>query len=130
MQERVDAELALIRRRYPDVKHQRDGNWLLIPSYPLPEGWNRSREDVATQVPPGYPGSPPYGIYVKAGLLFKGERPNNYTEPAGNRPPFEGEWGVFSWTPDEPWRPTADLLGGSNLLNWVIGFAERFRAGK
>ncbi|HXG06097.1 MAG TPA: hypothetical protein VNI77_02085 [Nitrososphaera sp.] len=87
---------------------------------------------MAFQIPlAGYPGVPPYGIYAPAGLTFKGVLPDNYTEPASAQPPFGGTWGVFSWTPEDgQWRATADLVTGSNLLNWVLSFADRFREGK
>lgn len=130
MQERIKEELALIRWRYPDAEYQEEGQWVRIPSYLLPDGWSRSSTEVALQIPSGYPGTPPYGIYVPEGLLFKGAAPKTYTEPAGNRPPFPGVWGVFSWAPENGWRATADLRKGSNLLNWVTGFADRFREGQ
>ncbi len=101
-----------------------------LPRYPLPPGWNRTETAVAWQIPPGYPGTPPYGIYVPAGLHFNGSRPNNYTEPAGTRPPFGGSWGIFSWQPaNGQWRPSTDVAKGVNLLTWVLGFGERFREG-
>lgn len=131
MEERVQQELALLRRRWPDLEYKAEGRWVRIPGYVLPEGWSRSSTDVALQIPPGYPGTPPYGIYVPAGLTFRGERPNNYTEPASTQPPLGGTWGIFSWTPVEgQWRATADLVTGSNLLNWVTGFTDRFREGR
>lgn len=131
MQERVEEELALIRQQFPDTEHYEEGHWVRIPSYPLPEGWNRPSTEVAFQIPIGYPGTPPYGIYVPAELQFQGTRPDNYTEPASNQPPFSGTWGIFSWVPaNGQWRPTAELRKGSNLLNWVLGFAERFKEGK
>ena len=131
MKERIEQELALLRRHWPDLEYQEEGHWIRIPSYPLPVGWNRSVTDVVFQIPVSYPGTPPYGIYTPAGLTFKDERPKDYVEPATQQLPFTGVWGIFSWTPvDGQWRPTADLLSGSNLLNWVMGFADRFREGK
>jgi hypothetical protein len=130
MQERIKEELALIRWRYPDTEYREEGQWIRIPSYPLPVGWSRTSTEVAIQIPNGYPGAPPYGIYVPVGLQFKGSTPKNYTEPAGNHPLFPGTWGVFSWSPDGGWRATADIRSGSNLLNWVMGFADRFREGQ
>jgi hypothetical protein len=131
MEERIEKELALLRQRYSNLEYKEEGRWIRIPSYPLPEGWNRSSTEVAFQIPVVYPGTPPYGIYTPAGLLFNGERPNNYTEPGPTQPPFPGTWGIFSWSPaDGQWRPTVDLTTGSNLLNWVMGFADRFRQGK
>ena len=129
MDERIEKELALLRQRYPDLEYK--DRWVRIPSYPLPEGWNRTSTDVAFEIPVGYPGTPPYGIYTPAGLLFKGEKPDRYTEPSQTQPPFSGSWGIFSWQPDNgQWKPTADPITGSNLLNWVIGFGNRFREGK
>ena len=131
MEERIEQELVLLRRYHPDLEYKEEGRWVRILAYPLPEGWNRSSTDVAFQIIVGYPGTPPYGIYAPAGLTFNGARPDNYVEPASTQPPFPGTWGIFSWTPVEgQWRATADLLTGSNLLNWVIGFADRFREGK
>lgn len=130
MQERISQELVLIRWRYPEAEYQEQGQWVRILSYPLPSGWNRSSTEVAFQIPTAYPGTPPYGIYVPAGLRFNEAAPKNYTEPAGNHPPFSGVWGVFSWAPENGWRATADLRTGSNLLNWIMGFGDRFKEGQ
>lgn len=131
MQERIDQEMALLRSRFHEVEYKQEGQWVHISSYHLPEGWNYRTTDVAFQIPQGYPGAPPYGFYVLSGLLFQGVRPDNYNEPAPTQPPFPGTWGMFSWAPgDGQWRPTVDLSTGSNLLNWVMGFADRFRQGK
>jgi len=67
---------------------------------------------------------------VPIGIQFQNSKPDNYVEPANNQPPFNGSWGVFSWSPENGWRATADLIKGSNLLNWVLGFANRFSDGK
>jgi len=131
MQERIQRELPLLRQRWPALEYQEVGHWMRVPSYGLPPNWNRAKCDVVFQVRAGYPGTPPYGIYVPAGILYNGAQPVNYVEPAPVQPPFGGVWGVFSWLPVEgKWYPTADPRGGSNLLNWVIGFAQRFREGK
>ena len=131
MEERIESELALIQQRFPDVEYREDGCWFRVPSYPLTEGWNRAETDVVFQVAQGYPGQPPYGFYVPSGILFQGNLPNNYTEPVSSQPPFGGTWGHFSWAPVEgQWRPTADILQGSNLLNWIAGFADRFKDGQ
>ena len=131
MQERINQELALIRHRFPRVGYYEEGHWVLIPSYPLPDEWNRDTTDVAFQIQNGYPGTPPYGIYVPSGIRFQGGVPGNYKEPVANKPPLEGAWGVFSWAPaDRDWMPTNDIRKGANLLNWVLGFSDRFREGK
>ena len=130
MQERIEQELALLRTRYPDLEYRGEGQWVRIPSYPIASGWNRTGSPIAFQIPPGFPGTPPYSFYVPSGIEYSSARPNNYVDPAPNQPPLAGgPWGVFSWSHTEDWRPTADLRSGSNLLNWAIGFAQRFREG-
>lgn len=134
MQDRIERELALLRERYSQLDYRPEGRWVQIPGYPLPRGWNRTATQVAFQIPAAYPGTPPYGIYVPAGLTFNGLRPDNYTEPSSTQPPYGGgSWGVFSWTTvDGQWRATAepDPVRGYSLLSWVDGFAGRFREGK
>jgi len=133
MQERIERELAMLRQRHADLEYREEGRWVRIPRYPLPPGWNRETTDVAFPIPPAFPGVPPYGIYVPAGLTFNGNRPDNYTEPASTQPPFGGVWGIFSWTTfDGQWRATAepDPIRGYTLLAWVNGFADRFQQGR
>ena len=128
--ERIKAELALIQQDHPEVAYVEEGRWVRVSSYPLPEGWSQAATDVAFQIGEGYPGAPPYGFYVPSGIQFQGTSPDNYTESADNQPPFEGTWGLFSWTPvDGLWQSTADVHKGSNLLHWVRGFADRFKEG-
>ena len=130
MTPRIEEELGLLRRRYGDVEYVERGQWVRLPKYPGGTTANRAEMPVAFQIPPGYPGALPYGFYVPSGILLNGSRPNNYTEPAQNTPPFDGTWGFFSWSPvDGEWRPAATVTAGSNLLNWTLGFAARFREG-
>jgi hypothetical protein len=127
---RVEAELALLRAFYAETEYRPEGLWVCVRRYPLPPGWSVTETAVAFQIPVGYPGTPPYGMYVPAGLTFKGQRPNNYTEPASVQPSFGGPWGVFSWQPaDGQWKPAATPVAGTNLLTWVRGFAARFSEG-
>jgi hypothetical protein len=130
MSGRVTEELDVLRTRFPDLQYVESGQWILIPRYSFPPGWTAASPEIATQLPPPYPATPPYGIYVHSGIRFRGATPANYAEPASNQPPFGGSWGVFSWSPaDGEWRPAADVGRGSNLLNWIVGFADRFREG-
>ena len=126
MDARIEEELALLRQVYADLQYR--DRWVLIPNYPLPPGWSVSASNVAFFIRQGFPGVSPYGIYVPMGLRFNGAKPNNYDDNAGTQPPFGGTWGVFSWEAAD-WRPTANPRHGHNLINWVQGFAERFREG-
>lgn len=133
MQERIEKELELLRRHYSKLEYRADGRWIRIPGYGLPEGWSPQSTDVAFQIPPAFPATPPYGIYVPAGIKFKNEQPLNYTESSSAQPPFGGVWGQFSWsTVDGQWRATAepDPARGYTLVAWVKGFAVRFGEGR
>jgi hypothetical protein len=132
MSERIKEELELLRRSYSNVEYIEAGQWVRIRDYPIPAGlsWNRQTTDVCFQIPPGYPGAPPYGFYVPSGIKFDNNTPESYTEPAQNKPPFEGTWGIFSWSYDSHWLPKAELRAGSNLLNFVRTFKDRFLGGK
>jgi hypothetical protein len=126
MEERIAKELELIKRVYPRAVRQE--RWILVPDYPLPSGWSVSTANVAFFIRDGYPGTGPYGVYVPSGLRHDGNMPNNFTDPASNGPPFEGTWAMFSWESSD-WKPAADPERGHNLLNFVQGFAVRFREG-
>jgi hypothetical protein len=129
MRDRIEQELDLLRRRYAEVDHREDGDWVRIHPVPTAAGWSKEVIPVAFQIPQGYPGTPPYGFYVPRGLNHQGGQPQSYQDLAGTQPPFPGEWGMFSWAHDTGWRPTGDIIGGSNLLNWTLSFADRFREG-
>lgn len=128
MQERIIDEIALLRNSYPDLEYIEEGGWVKIPKYPLPTGWNREQTDVAFQIPTGYAGVHPYGIYVPTGLRYNDVPLKNYKEPAENQIPFEGVWGIFSWQP-ENWNPSSKITAGSNLWTWARSFAVRFKEG-
>lgn len=132
MDDRIKNELALLRKCYSEkLLYLEEGQWVLIEGYPVPPNlrWNRQETSICFQIPAGYPGTPPYGFYVPSGIQYEDSLPNNYKEPADNRPPFPGEWGLFSWS-EEGWRPGAEVETGSNLLNYVRTFKERFLEGR
>ena len=127
--DRIGAEVALLQRAFPGVEHRE--SWIRIPGVTLPAGWMPGEVDVAFQISDAFPGAPPYGIFVPAGLRFNGTVPQNYTEPASTQPPFGGVWGIFSWSvaDEAEWRPTASVEKGVNLLHWARGFGQRFAEG-
>ena len=125
---RIQEELELLRKFYPKLEFVESGLWIRILDYPIPQDrqWNKTATDVAFQIPAGYPGTPPYGIYVPQGLTCNGSSPPN----ANQQPPFGGQWGILSWTPvDGQWRPSTNISSSSNLLNWVRSFVDRFKEG-
>lgn len=132
MNDRIEKELVLLRSFYSKLTYVDSGQWVLIEDYSIPSelSWNRQQTNVCFQIPPAYPGTPPYGFYVPIGILFGGNLPQNaYKESIDNKPPFEGSWGFFSWQHHTGWYATSDLQTGSNLLNFVRTFRDRFLQG-
>ena len=129
MNARIELEIELLRSLYSDLEI--NGQWIRIPEYKVPQDkpWNRKIMEICIEIPAEYPGGQPYGIYVPAGIQCNGSKPNNYVEPSQKKPPFIGEWGVMSWSPDGPWKPTSDIHKGPNLMNFVQSFAKRFNEG-
>jgi hypothetical protein len=126
---RIQKELELLRRYYPDLEYREDGQWVLLKRYLLPVPWKPNEIPICFQIPVGYPGAPPYGFYVPTGLTHDGNPPENASNPP-NPPPFPGQWRILSWTPEGEWRATNDVETGSNLWGWCRGFSERFRSGR
>ena len=123
MIERAEAEIALVRCRFPDTEFRPDDFWARIPAYPVPEGWGRSTAEVAFQVPRDVIGQQPYGFWVRPPLeLPGGGQPSNASGPVATA--FGEGWQQFSWAPDV-WQPGPDPRSGSNLLDFVRSFAHR-----
>jgi hypothetical protein len=131
MEGRLHAEHELLQRFYPGAV--RAGSWFLLPEYRVAadKGWCRTTMPIAFQAQPNHPATAPYGFYVPAGITCNGARPNNYTEPCAPAPPFDGSWGMFSWSISDAglWIPKTDLVSGANLLSAARSFADRFLEG-
>lgn len=126
LDDRLDEELEILRRKYPDA--HREGMWFLIPAYELPSGWSPSSIPIAAFLRSGYPGIGPYGIYVPP-IRFNGQPPDNYAENAQEKPPFDGNWAFLSWEA-EAWIGKDSPNAGHNILTYIDGFAQRFRQGR
>lgn len=125
---RAAAELALLRDAWPDLTHQPSGDWVLLPDYPLPEGWSGGDTvAIAFQIPQA-PGQAPYGIYTDRPLQFDGQNPSNYNPTAPNTVPFPGAWAFFSWAP-ETWTWTDNPADGANIVHFARSFADRLAEG-
>ncbi len=128
MEERIEQELRLLLTRWPEIQYDAGGRWVFLPGYPLPAGWNRAVTDVVFQIQLNHPGAAPYGFLTPNGLLYNGNVPANYQDPAPTQPSFSGPWGFFSWSPED-WQPHADVAAGSNLFTWAQSFTRRFLEG-
>jgi len=130
--ERLEQELALLRTAYPDLEYHlaEEAHWVRIPAYPVPAGWAYqgtaiSEAEIAFQIPT-QAGQAPYAFYVRPAFsLAAGGTPSNYTATATT--PWGGDFAQFSWSPNEPWIPKAEIRAGANMLNFARSFAERLR---
>lgn len=126
---RLGRELAGLRKAFDGLVFEEVGQWILVPRYPFPDKWSEPAASVALQMPPGYPGAPPYGFYVPAHVRFDGKTPT-WQHPASNKPPFDGDWAFLSWAIDGQWTPpTTSAIGGCSLRNFVDSFAQRLKEG-
>lgn len=133
LDERMDAELRLLRSVFPDVQYDPSGHWFLIPEYRDVGGhdWKPCPFPVAFRPQPGHPATEPYGIWVPNDLRYQGHQPLNGNHPAAEQPPFPGLWAFLSWrTEANQWKPKANVSEGSNLLNFALGFRDRFGSGR
>lgn len=127
MTDRIQEELGLLRTVHPDLEWRADAFWVRMPAYVVPSGhWAQSVVEVACRIPPTV-GEQPYAFFVRPGLGAADGRPiTNYNFPVSTC--FGDDWGQFSWAPDV-WVPHVEITRGSNMLNFVRSFADRFREG-
>lgn len=123
--ERRSFEIDLLRKRYGEVEHGDNVDWILFKGFRLPPGWNRENTELLMIIPPGYPVTPPDNFYVRNGLRIiadGAERvPSNYSE---NQTVLGGSWAQFSFHA-QVWNPAPDSLEGDNLLTFTLAVERR-----
>jgi hypothetical protein len=125
MEERIIKEIELLHAKFTNLQHGQDHDWVMIPDFPLPVGWNRQQTKLLFLIPPTYPHTPPDNFYVENGLKLSSGNPIlNYTEGAGV--PIGGAWGCFSWHA-EKWHPSDNREDGDNLLTFIRAVNIRLR---
>lgn len=126
--ERIKEEVKLLQACFP-LEYREAGHWVRINNYPVDEQiWTCPVVDVAFQIPESIPAQQPYGFYVHPNLgLRSGETIDNYAYPAPTI--FGDEWGKFSWQL-LVWAPKADIVAGTNMVNFAHSIADRFREGR
>ena len=125
MRERIVQEIQMLKDKHPSLQHGQNYDWVMIPDFQLPHGWNRQSTRLLFLIPNTYPHTAPDNFYVDAGLrTASGEMPNNYSEGASI--PISGNWGCFSWHP-ETWKPVSTPEGGDNLVTFMRAVGIRLR---
>lgn len=133
---RVDDELPLLRRRFPDLEYVADGQWVRIVAYPLPvKLWRSTLAEIAFQIPPDA-ATAPYAFYARAVAGSDVVRPQlavvsdeplkNVTGPAST--PWGDDFFVFSWVLEE-WLPAEPITAGSTMVEFARSIRGRFEEG-
>ena len=132
LEERIGLELELLRSAYGEVEYQKVGeeHWFKVSAYKLSDGWKMNGVSaqaisVAFRIVTSLT-APPYGFLIPAGMKYCEQEPG--TAEAPPTVPFEGNWRLLSWAPEE-WVPTNDIHNGSNMLAWCRSFRQRMMEG-
>lgn len=117
--------MTLLKEKYPGLIHGQDYDWVMIPDFCLPPGYNRVSTKLLFLIPAAYPHAAPDCFYVEPGLrLSNGNMPANYNEEMSV--PVEGRWGYFSWHA-ETWLAADEINNGDNFLTFLRAVNLRLR---
>jgi len=130
MSERIVEEIKLLKQKYSNLQNGQNNDWVMIPDFPLVDGYDRKTTRLLILIPVAYPNTAPDNFYVDKGLrLSNGAKPSSYNEETGV--PVTGEWGCYSWHQDkeiaDSWNPNAQIDKGDNLLTFVKSINIRLR---
>jgi hypothetical protein len=118
--DRVYREALLLARQFGEVEYdEEDGQWLCVPRFPLPAGWDRRTTGLMWVLPGSYPHLPPDGFYIDRFLrTHRGRRIGHYFEERGAYNPYADKgWAWFCIHLDRgAWRPTGNVMPGDSLL--------------
>jgi hypothetical protein len=122
--DRVMAEVALVRARFADLDFNEHDLWGRIATYPLPVGWGPESTEIAFRFPRDTLAEEPYGFWVRPPLTLPGGGNPTDASPGTVETGFGAGYQQFSWAPDG-WHPKPDVRCGTNMLDWVRSFARR-----
>ncbi len=122
--ERLQAELQLLKRRYPELEARDDG-WCRFASYSLPDGWSSQQVELAFRVPENLPGEIPYAFWTRPVLTLSGGGPPSNADGPPVEIVFGSGWQQWSWQLED-WRPADTPAAGSNMVDHVRSIGYRF----
>ena len=124
---RIEHEVYMIAPRFSASGgvhfDETNGDWLMIPSYPLPERWRSRWSKLLIVFPSGYPESPPIGFYLNRRFRLKGgNQDSHFTGSAYYGAPDLRSVG-WHWycvhIASGCWRPQADHTKPDNLWTFL-----------
>jgi hypothetical protein len=123
---RVKREVALLRLRFKKVEYDDLGyRWVHLPTFELPEGWNKRETELLVLLPPAYPQLPPDGFFLDRRLTTRrGQTPGHYFQEHSSHNPYADRgWAWYCMHVSSEgrggWRATADILEGDSLLTYI-----------
>ena len=121
MKERIQAELILIWKEFPDAVYQEEGSWVCLPSYLLPGGWNRAATDVAFQVIDGYPAADAVRVLRSFGDTVRRGYSRQLHGPGLQSTPIWTEMGLLFVGADcmETFGGLVEGLQSSSVGKWI-----------
>lgn len=122
--ERLNTEFQLLCRRYGEMEHGDNLDWVMFREFSLPAGWNVDKTELLVVIPPGYPSTPPDNFFVRNGLrTSNGTDPENYSE---NQSVLGASWAQFSFHVKE-WNPNQNPNDGDSLLTFMLAVERRLQ---
>jgi hypothetical protein len=122
MHERVQQEINLLKEEYPGLQYGQGLDWVLLPQYVLPLLYNIEQTPLLWLIPPGYPQTGPDDFFTDGDLRLKnGINPPSFNlgpNSSSGVAPIPGNWGWFSWHP-ENWLPATTIEKGDNLFTFL-----------
>jgi hypothetical protein len=103
----IDEQFAQLVARYPEASRRANADGtttILIPQFPLPEGWNKRETEIAFVLPVGFPYAKPDCFWADAELgLISGSQPANSNVqqlPGVARPMRWFSYHASTWNPN------------------------------
>lgn len=119
----LETQLQRLKERYGDATWEDRGHlgqFVTIPSFSLPPGWNKPVAQVKFLVPQGFPYSPPDCFWADSDLRVQGRLEMPHATQNNAMVPEMAGWVWFSWHLAQ-WNPNRD-----DLLSWVACIRDRF----
>lgn len=111
--ERFILEIEELNLRYRSLDFDDSGNWVYIPQFDLPPGWNRRTSELLIEIPAAYPATPPDGFFIDRKLRTKdGGKPGHYFEDCK----YTKQGWAWLCLHIENWKPHTNVVDGDNLL--------------
>jgi len=125
--ERVEREVYMIASRFAHTGgvhyDEENGDWLMIPNYPLPARWRQRRCNLLIVFPAGYPETPPIGFYLNRRFQLKsGGRDHHFAGQAyyGAADLREAGWHWYCvHIAAGAWQPQADHTKPDNMWTFL-----------